>query len=497
MAHPFTTRTTHRAPHPSPLLRWWESRIARAFALSSQTKIHPKTIIRRVGRPTNNQLSTSSYVVAGNTIYDTYNTYYYYPEGDLCAVQPNLTGSSLTMYVYDAAGTRVAKGTPVWTGSGSPNMSTLCSAPGGGTGWSFSAEEQYLLDKNNEQVSELTGTSTPTPERTNIWSGTNIATYDFVNGGVHFALTDWLGTKRVQVLGTGTNYGTIELSFISLPYGNNIGNSRAVESIGSGTDATEHHFTGKERDTESGLDYFGARYYASSMGRWLSPDPKIISKQRMFDPQQWNMYGYAKNNPLIAIDPDGREVKLLNEGALQRIQSTLPASVRSQVTAGRNGMLDQKAIAGIKSNDPNVKALQTLVASPKVVEFGTGKSAGGYDFSYQSKEAAQAQIKAAGGDPSVQTGPNLYLGLTTPASKSPDGNTQVMVSNGTGDASTAPEAELAATAAHELYGHALDEVQGQPYEHEVNPDGTYDPNGAVNKQTQQIEDHTKELQKQP
>jgi hypothetical protein len=233
------------------------------------------------------------------------------------------------------------------------------------------------------------------------------------------------------------------------------------------------------------------------MGRWLSPDPKIMSKQRMFDPQQWNMYGYAKNNPLIAIDPDGREVKLLNEGALQRIQSTLPASVRSQVTAGSNGMLDKNAIAAIKSSDPNVKALQTLVGSSKVVEFGTGKGAGGYDFSYQSKDAAQAQIKAAGGDPSVQTGPNLYLGLTTSASKSPDGNTQVMVSNGTGDASTAPEAELAATAAHELYGHALDEVQGQPYEHEVNPDGTYDPNGAVNKQTQQIEDHTKELQKQP
>ena len=256
-----------------------------------------------------------------------------------------------------------------------------------------------------------------------------------------------------------------------------------------------YHFTGKERDTESGNDYFGARYYASSMGRWLSPDPKIISRQRMYDPQQWDMYSYARNNPLGAIDPDGREVKLLNDAALQRIQSTLPASVRSQVTVGKNGMLDKSAIAGIKSNDPNVKALQTLVGSSKVVEFGTGKSAGGYDFMYQSKEAAQAQIKAAGADPSGQQGPNLYLGLTTPASKSPDGNTQVMVSDGTGAASTAPEAELAATAGHELYGHALDEVQGQPFEHETLPDGSEDPNGAVNKQTQQIEDHTKELQK--
>jgi RHS repeat-associated protein len=36
-----------------------------------------------------------------------------------------------------------------------------------------------------------------------------------------------------------------------------------------------HHFTGKERDTESGNDYFGARYYASSMGRFMSPDPLL------------------------------------------------------------------------------------------------------------------------------------------------------------------------------------------------------------------------------
>jgi len=33
-----------------------------------------------------------------------------------------------------------------------------------------------------------------------------------------------------------------------------------------------YRYTGKERDTESGLDYFGARYYGSNMGRWMSPD---------------------------------------------------------------------------------------------------------------------------------------------------------------------------------------------------------------------------------
>jgi len=62
--------------------------------------------------------------------------------------------------------------------------------------------------------------------------------------------------------------------------------------------------TGKERDTESGNDYFGARYYASSMGRFMSPDEPFAD----FDPnnpQSWNLYGYVRNNPLTNTDPDG------------------------------------------------------------------------------------------------------------------------------------------------------------------------------------------------
>jgi RHS repeat-associated protein len=61
--------------------------------------------------------------------------------------------------------------------------------------------------------------------------------------------------------------------------------------------------TGKERDSESGNDYFEARYFASSMGRFLSPDDG--SDQNAEDPQSWNLYEYVRNNPLINIDPDG------------------------------------------------------------------------------------------------------------------------------------------------------------------------------------------------
>lgn len=70
--------------------------------------------------------------------------------------------------------------------------------------------------------------------------------------------------------------------------------------------------TGKERDAESGNDYFGARYYASSMGRWLSPDwsAKItpVPYAKLDNPQSLNLYAYVGNNPLTRFDPDGHTV---------------------------------------------------------------------------------------------------------------------------------------------------------------------------------------------
>ncbi|MGB2593163.1 MAG: RHS repeat-associated core domain-containing protein, partial [Candidatus Acidiferrum sp.] len=65
-----------------------------------------------------------------------------------------------------------------------------------------------------------------------------------------------------------------------------------------------NHFTGKERDFESGLDNFGARFNSSSLGRFMSPDPTFESAFRV-DPQTWNRYAYALNDPLRYTDPDG------------------------------------------------------------------------------------------------------------------------------------------------------------------------------------------------
>ena len=73
-------------------------------------------------------------------------------------------------------------------------------------------------------------------------------------------------------------------------------------------------FTSKERDAETGLDYFGARYYAGAQGRFTSPD-EVFADQYEQDPQSWNMYSYVRNNPLRFADPTGRECVNLDNGS--------------------------------------------------------------------------------------------------------------------------------------------------------------------------------------
>ena len=72
-------------------------------------------------------------------------------------------------------------------------------------------------------------------------------------------------------------------------------------------DGVRQQFTGKERDNETGLDYFGARYYSSVQGRFTSVDPVIDFKKNISEPQGWNQYQYVLNNPLRYVDPNGQE----------------------------------------------------------------------------------------------------------------------------------------------------------------------------------------------
>jgi RHS repeat-associated protein len=155
--------------------------------------------------------------------------------------------------------------------------------------------KQYLLGTSGEQVTELDGAGTW--KHSNVYTaGKLLATFD--NLGLHYQLTDWLGTKHIQASATGA----AEQTCISLPFGNGPDCSGA---------ATEQRFTGKERDAESGNDYFGARYYASTTGRWMSPDPINLTNARLMNPANTlNKYAYGANNPLKYVDPDGKDITI-------------------------------------------------------------------------------------------------------------------------------------------------------------------------------------------
>lgn len=230
-----------------------------------------------------------SYDAAGNTTTDAVNNYAYDGDGRLCAVQDTISGP-IYGYLYDAEGHRVAKGK-----INPPAGTDPCDMTTNG----FQLTNEYIPGPNGEQLTELDGNGKWV--HTNAFAGAElVATYAANNQGtnvLHFQFADWLGTRRLQ---TDVN-GNPEEICSGGSFGDELNCSLATNAI----DASEQHFTGKERDAESGLDYFGARYYGSSMGRMMSPDD-FSKDTHVADPQSWNLYAYARNNPLRYTDPTGQ-----------------------------------------------------------------------------------------------------------------------------------------------------------------------------------------------
>ena len=113
-------------------------------------------------------------------------------------------------------------------------------------------------------------------------------------------------------------------------------------------------FTGKERDAESGNDYFEARYYGSSMGRFLSPDPSMLEYADPTNPQSLNLYSYVLNNPLGFIDPDGMEC-VWDDGSFDSATDKQTGSSKSCGKAGGT-WIDPKAFSTLNAGDWSDKA---------------------------------------------------------------------------------------------------------------------------------------------
>ncbi len=169
-----------------------------------------------------------------------------------------------------------------------------------------SAAATYAYDGDGRRVQKGVGSSTTVF----VYDATGKLAAEYSNtsttgSGTKYITADHLGSTRVVTDASGAVLARHDY----LPFGEEIpalfGNRSSVTGYNN-SDDTRQKFTGKERDSESGLDYYLARYHGSSLGRFTSPDPEQASGFLYpDDPQSWNGYAYARNNPLKMVDSAG------------------------------------------------------------------------------------------------------------------------------------------------------------------------------------------------
>jgi len=211
-----------------------------------------------------NQLSGFGHDAAGNLMTNGGLTYSYDAENRLASV----SGTGLT-YIYDGDGQRVQK-------SGTPTS-------------------LYWYDMGGNALTETNGSGGLISDYV-FFNGKRVARRD-ANASIHYYFSDHLGSASVITDASGL----INEESDYYPYGGEI------PIINN--DPNHYKFTGKERDGESGLDNFEARYYASNLGRFMTPDwalrPIAVPYAVFGDPQTLNLYTYVENEPLNRIDADG------------------------------------------------------------------------------------------------------------------------------------------------------------------------------------------------
>jgi len=208
----------------------------------------------------NNQLVNVPYDAAGNQVAANGDALSYDAENrQASATEPSSLGGGIETYSYDAMGQRVIKSTS-------------------------SAGTYYIYDLFGQLAAEYnTSAAASSPCQTCYLS------------------YDHLGSVRVMTDPTGNVVARHDY----LPFGEELQASAPGRDSNFGTaDNMSLRFTGQLRDNETGLDYFNARYYASALGRFTSPDPGNAGADPA-NPQSWNGYAYVGNNPLVITDPSG------------------------------------------------------------------------------------------------------------------------------------------------------------------------------------------------
>jgi RHS repeat-associated protein len=172
--------------------------------------------------------------------------------------------------------------------------------------------------------------------------------------------------------------------------------------VGAGTGIINYPFlTLKERDNETGLDYFGYRYYGSTLGRWTSTDPLLDFKRNVSEPQAWNQYQYCINNPLNRTDPNGQQDSialngttrfyndLINQGFTEQQAKEIVQVYRQVQAPGNIAAIAGLSIVGMAIAGPEVgtSVLGFFARNPGITE-----------------AVAALALESSGGPPGAVTG---------------------------------------------------------------------------------------------
>ncbi len=207
------------------------------------------------------------------------------------------SGNQITTsgFTYDASGNLTADGimSPVYDADGHMTSGTGVSYIYDANGLRMykSSGTEYLYGLNDEVLDETNSGASITNEYI-YFNGQRIARRDS-SGNVDYYFADHLGSARVVTNSSGTILDDSDF----YPYG-----GERVTSSGSGN---PYKFTGKERDSESGLYNFGARYHSPQYQRFMSADPAGLAVADLSNPQTLNQYAYVNNNPINMTDPTG------------------------------------------------------------------------------------------------------------------------------------------------------------------------------------------------
>jgi RHS repeat-associated core domain len=239
-----------------------------------------------------NRLSSYPHDANGNVLQDDNFTYEYDSENRLIRATNEV---DVITYQYDGDGRRISK-----------------TVNGDTTYYAYGIGPNVLTEFNAQGV----------PKHSYIYAGTkNIARINYDENGAKestsFYHSDHLGSSLAMTDETTT----VVWNQTYLPFGETYKGTSSVNN--------SHQYTGKEFNEETGLYYYGARYYHPGLGRFMSVDPApgVIT-----DPQSWNRYAYVQNSPFKYVDPDGEFL----ETAWDVFNITLGViSLKQNLTQGR------------------------------------------------------------------------------------------------------------------------------------------------------------------